>query len=194
MPGSWGYLRPHTRDYLIKNFPPESTVLDIGAGDNTYHRLLGDYFTTMDAVEIWEPYVTAYKLRENYRNVYVMDIMDFEFDWYDIIIMGDTLEHLSAENGRILIERLAKKCKELVVIVPFNLPQDGIYDPGSESYCPYEAHLQPDLNFETMPERYPQLELLNMDPSWGMVDNKCHVIINAGEAVYYLCVYVKKQQ
>ena len=191
MPGSWPYLRQPIREYLTKNFKPTDTVLDIGAGEGTYQHLLGDYFYTMDAVEIWHPYIAAFDLNTKYRNVFLTDIMEFEFDFYNIIIIGDTLEHLSKEDGVKLIANIVTKCDELVVCVPFNLPQDGIYDPTSDSFNPYEAHLQPDLNFDNFFERYPSLKFLDVDPIYNLPDNKANVRIDVGESVYYLCAFIK---
>lgn len=191
MPGSWPYLRPQIREYLTTNFSPESTVLDIGAGEGTYQHLLGDYFDNMDAVEIWTPYISTYNLKQKYKNVFNVNIMDFEFTWYDIIIMGDTLEHLSVEDGMTLIADISTKCRELVVSVPFNLPQNGVYDPASDSFNPYEEHLQPDLNFDNFFERYPSLKFMEVNPIYNMPDNKASVRIDVGENVYYLCAFVK---
>jgi len=180
MPGSWPYLRHYIKKYLTDEFSPESVILDIGAGEGTFYDLLNDHFSIFDGVEIWEPYIEKYDLKSKYRNVYNMDIMDFEFESYDIIIMGDTLEHISRENGVKLIPYLAERCKELIVVVPFLLPQGEVF--GNI----YEAHLQPDLYFDIMDEFYPDLELMEVD---GF---RCAIPIDVGETRYWQCAYKKR--
>jgi hypothetical protein len=188
MPGSWPYLREPIKKYLMDTFPKDSKILDIGAGEGTYYNLLSDYFTTFDAVEIWEPYIEEYKLKDKYRNVFNVDIMNFEFNEneYDIIIMGDTLEHLSREDGVKLIPYLASRCKELVIIIPFNLPQGEVF--GNK----YEIHLQPDLSHQVMEEHYSSLKMLEVDNFPGENNKfKCEIPIDVGESHYYLCAYIK---
>ena len=70
MPRSCSLLRQDTRKYLLDNYDKDSTILDVGPGEGTYYNLLNDYFTNMDAVEVWEPYINQYNLRNKYNNVY----------------------------------------------------------------------------------------------------------------------------
>jgi hypothetical protein len=84
-----------------------------------------------------------------------MNIKNFPYITdYDLIIMGDTLEHLSIVDAQYVIQNALQHCKYLLITVPFEYEQGPIEDNS------FEEHLQPDLNFETMQERYPQLELL----------------------------------
>jgi 2-polyprenyl-3-methyl-5-hydroxy-6-metoxy-1,4-benzoquinol methylase len=99
MPGNWGYLSSEIKDYLCENYDSSSTILDIGCGHGFYYKLLNHHFKKFDAVEIWEPYILEYDLNNMYDNVSNVNILDFEFEYYDIIIMGDILEHLSREDG-----------------------------------------------------------------------------------------------
>lgn len=181
MPGSWPYLREPIKTYLTQNFSKHCTILDVGAGEGTYFNLLSDYFYKFDAVEIWEPYVEQYKLKEKYKNVYNINIIDFTFEWYDIIIMGDVLEHLSASDGIALLSKIFNKCTQLIVNVPFNLPQEEVF--GNL----YEKHLQPDLNHNIMSERYPMLKMLYVN------EIPCQVPIEIGENLYHLCAYIKNE-
>lgn len=180
MPGSWNYLRPQIKEYLLSNFSRECSVLDVGAGEGTYYNLLHDYFYAIDAVEIFEPYIQSYSLKEKYRNVYNCNIMDFEFNHYDIIILGDVLEKLNREDSIKLIKRLAGKCKELLVILPYNLPQDRYLDND------YEKTLQTDLNDKLMAECFPDLELMEVN------GQQLKLRIDVGENVYYYCAFKKR--
>jgi SAM-dependent methyltransferase len=180
MPGNWGYLGPDVKQYLVENFDPSSTILDIGCGHGFYIKLLKDYFQKFDAVEVWQPYIEEYKLTEMYDNVFNVNILDFEFDHYDIIIMGDILEHLSREDAKNILNRLKDKCKELIVVVPYYLPQDEVF--GNK----YEIHLQPDLDDAIMAEHYPMLEMINLH------GKELKIPIDMGTHYYYYCAFKKR--
>jgi len=182
MPGSWGYFKDDIKTYLTNEFPKNSTILDVGCGQGDYADLLCDYFGKFDAVEIWEPYIEQFNLKEKYNNVFNVDILNFEFIYYDIIIMGDILEHLKREDAIKLINNLKDKCNELLIVVPFYLPQDTVNDNI------YERHLQEDLDDVIMRENYPSLELL----SYNNKDYKLK--IDVGDKVYYYSTFVKKKE
>lgn len=181
MPGSWGYFKNDIKSYLIENFPKNSTILDVGCGQGDYADLLGDYFGKFDGLEVFEPYVEEFNLKSKYKNLFITNILDFDFEFYDIIIMGDILEHLSRNDSINLLNRIKDKCKQLLIVVPFNLPQDIVN--GNV----YERHLQEDLNDELIKEYFPFLELLNHNSK----DFKLR--IDVGDNVYYYCTYVKKE-
>jgi len=172
MPRSCSFLRKDIRQYLLNNYDSSDTVLDIGPGEGTYYNLLNDYFTRIDAVEVWAPYIDTYLLKTKYNNVFNENILDFEFDYYDIIIMGDILEHIDVDRAVKLINKLVKKCKQLVVAVPFNMHQ------GAKGGVWSEKHEQPDLSYEIMETRYPALKLLYSTP--GRLWNGDY------------CIYIKK--
>jgi SAM-dependent methyltransferase len=180
MPGNWGYLGEDVKNYLTQNFDKESTILDVGCGHGFYYKLLNSYFNKFDAVEVWKPYIEEYNLESMYDNVYNTNILDFEFDYYDIIIMGDILEHIELNEAKKLVDRLITKCKELIVVVPYNLPQDEVF--GNK----YEIHLQPDLSDEVMKNEYPMLEIININ------GKELKLRIDVGYNVYHYCAFKKK--
>lgn len=180
MPGNWGYLGPDVKTYLTENFNPNSTILDVGCGHGFYYKLLNDYFKKFDAVEIWKPYIEEYNLLEMYDNVYNTNILDFEFDYYDIIIMGDILEHLERSEAQKLLDKIKNKCSELIVVVPYYLPQDIVF--GNK----YEIHLQPDLDDKIMEEYYPMLEIIKLN------NKELKIPIDMGTHYYYYCAFKKK--
>jgi len=179
MPGNWGYLGNDVKDYLVNNFEKNSTILDVGCGHGFYFKLLNDYFTKFDAVEVWQPYIEEYKLKEMYDNVYNVNILDFEFEYYDIIIMGDILEHLSREDAVNILNKLKNKCRELIVVVPYYLPQDEVF--GNK----YEIHLQPDLSDDIMSEYYPMLEIIKLN------GKELKIPIDVGDNKYFYCAFKK---
>lgn len=149
---------PHLKNEVIENirerFEEGSTVLDIGAGDGVYSSMLRDKFI-VDGIEIFEPWVEKYDLKNKYRNLFIADLKDFSFEWYDIVIMGDVLEHLSVEEAQKVIEYIYPRCKELLIAVPYQYEQ-GLADDGNI----YQIHKQPDLTYDLFIQRYPGMELL----------------------------------
>lgn len=141
-------------------FHPDLTeVLDVGAGWGKYHYLLPDY-EKMDACEIWKPNCKA--IANKYRTVFNIDICDLDFDYYDVIIMGDILEHIERERAKKLIETIYPKCKEMYIVVPFE------YEQGAVDGNPYEEHKQADLTPELMYQEYPLLDLLAAGDGKGL--------------------------
>jgi hypothetical protein len=143
--------------------------LDIGAGCGTYSILLRDYGYKIDAVEVWEPYINQYKLKEKYDFVYNEDILKMPIDTiesYDFYILGDCLEHFSIDDAQWILNFFKIKNKKHIVAIPYMMFQEE-YE-GNK----YEIHLQPDLTPENMLERYPDLELLYGNNFYGYYTNK----------------------
>jgi len=151
VPTSFGAFKSEIRDYVLSNFEVNNTtILDIGAGCGTYSKILSEY-KNIDAFEVYEPYINKYDLKTKYRKVYKTNILDFDFEYYDIIIMGDILEHLTIEDAQNLINKLHGKCKQLIISVPFQMKQYGLENKN-------EDHIQDDLTEEIMETRYPNLQ------------------------------------
>jgi SAM-dependent methyltransferase len=182
MPGNWGYLTDDTKIFIEQNIPKDASVLDIGCGHGHYAKICKDHFINkMDGIEIWQPYIDEYKLNNLYKNIYNVNILDFQFDHYDFIIMGDVLEHLSREDGTKLIKKLYPKCHEMLIVVPYNLPQGAVDDNK------YEIHLQPDLSDKIMSEFYPELDLIRIN------DKKLKIKIECEDKIYYYCAFKKNK-
>ena len=144
--------------WVRDNFPTQSKILDVGACNGLWKRLLPEY--TMDAVEIFPPNIVWLK---DYKNVFEGDICDYQYDWYDLIIFGDVIEHLPVEKAQKVLEYAQKRCKDMIVAVPFLYVQGPIY--GNV----WEIHIQDDLTPELVSERYPMLtELVRAS------DNYCY--------------------
>jgi len=154
MAGSYDFFKEDVAKYLKEKFTPNARVLDIGAGGGAYYNYLGDYFKEMDAVEVFEPNIKEYDLESKYNKVFNVDIKDFEYGHYDIIIFGDVLEHLTVKDAQKVLDYALDRCYEVIVAVPYMYEQDEIY--GNK----YEKHLQPDLTKENMLARYPRLKYL----------------------------------
>lgn len=138
-------------EWIRDNFKNNVEILDVGACDGKWSKLLPEY--TMDAVEIWKPYCKA--IRPLYRNVFCRNISGFNYNYYDLIIFGDVIEHMTVETAKRVLEYAFDRCKDMIVAVPFLYPQ------GSVGGNPWQMHRQPDLTAELFAERYPMLEVLH---------------------------------
>jgi 2-polyprenyl-3-methyl-5-hydroxy-6-metoxy-1,4-benzoquinol methylase len=63
----------------------------------------------IDAVEIHKPYIEKYKIERYYKNVFVGNILEFNYDDYDYIIIGDVLEHIHVKAAQKLIKDITFK-------------------------------------------------------------------------------------
>ena len=89
------------------SFIPDCKILDVGAGYGNFGRNLQNL--NVDAIEIFDPYIEEYGLREIYKNVYNDNILNFDIDNYDYIIMGDVLEHIPVNDATDLIRKIKQK-------------------------------------------------------------------------------------
>lgn len=147
--GSYDYGKREVVEWIRQHFLPDAVILDVGACDGKWKRLLPEY--TMDAVEIFESY--ARKLT-GYRNVFITDIGAVEYEWYDLIIFGDVIEHMTAEDAQKVLEYARARCWDMIIAVPY------LYKQGEVDGNPWQAHIQDDLTPEIFEERYPGYEPL----------------------------------
>lgn len=143
--------------YIRAHVPTDKRILDVGAGWGKYRFLLPEY--EMDAVEIWRPYIEANNLQAYYREIFVDNIVDLTIRKYDVIVMGDVLEHIDIEPAQRVVQKLVDNCGLLLIATPFKMVQEAVEDNE------YEEHRQPDLTEDRMAERYPQLKLYKLSPS-----------------------------
>ena len=162
MPFSTPVFKKETIDYLVNRFDVSSTILDVGAGAGYYSKLLKNIFPNMDAIEIFEQYIDHYQLLSKYNNVWNENILSFDFDYYDIILMGDVLEHIDENEGIEIIKKIYSKCNELVIAIPFNAVQ------GEWAGNIYETHLQPNLTHERFLEIYDGFKPLEYRNDYGV--------------------------
>ena len=156
--GSYDFGKDEICEWIREHFPdPETEILDVGACDGKWRELLPEY--TMDAVEIWPPYAEALR-GKGYREIYNEDAGTFAFEWYDLIIFGDVIEHMNVEDAQYTLAYAKDRCADLIVAVPWQFPQKEV--DGN----PWQEHIQDDLTPEIFAERYPGLELLVDVPEW----------------------------
>ena len=153
MPHSYGHFDDFIRQFLIKH-PPTVGVLDIGAGAGKYGRMLRAAFPkmTIDAVEVWVPYVEQFKLFDVYNSVLIQNVANIlpcVFGKYDLIVLGDILEHLTVHTALDVLGRIPASTA-ILVAVPY------LYSQGPVDGNVHEAHLQSDLTDAIFRERYYQ--------------------------------------
>ena len=161
MATSYSIYKKEITDYLKTNFDITSKILDVGAGEGTYLPFLQDYFTNIEAVEVFKPNIDNYDLENRYNKVYNVDIKDFKYDYYDIIIFGDVIEHLEVNDAQNVLNYALNRCEEMIVAVPYLSPQ------GIEEDNIYEIHKQDDLTDEVMKLRYPYLKCVFKNDKYG---------------------------
>ena len=144
---SYPLHRDLIKKYITDNFPLDTRIVDVGAGDGTYRDLLPDY--KMDAIEIFQPYCEQYKLAERYNKLFVENAKSFKFyRLYRLIIMGDVLQTMIVEHAHKILTQVTKNNSTAIIQVPY------LYEQGVCNDNVYEEHLQPDLTDEVFMERY----------------------------------------
>lgn len=121
------------------------TVLDVGAGMGNYSYELAKsgWSGNITALEIWEPYIEGFNLKEKYDSVISLDVRDNTNYKYDLVIFGDILEHMSKEDAVKVWENAAKQAKYAVIAIPtIHYPQ------GVHNHNPYEEHVKDDWSVQ----------------------------------------------
>ena len=154
--GSYSLGKDEICAWIRRNFTEKDTVLDVGACNGKWRELLPEY--TMDAVEIFRPYAETLK---GYRHVMIEDICGLEYEWYDLILFGDVIEHMNVEDAQKTLAYARERCWDMIVAVPWRYVQ------GEVDGNPWQAHIQDDLTPEIFAERYPGFEVLWENPDYA---------------------------
>lgn len=157
---SYHMFKDDIKKWIYKNFDENIKILDVGSGCGTYYNLLHEKYKNIDSVEIYEPNIINYNLKEKYSNVYNKNIIDFEYEYYDLIIFGDIIEHLTIEDAQKVLNYAYNRCNNFIVAVPYCYKQNG-------NENKWEEHIQDDLTKENIIERYPYLKLIYGDEKYG---------------------------
>jgi hypothetical protein len=118
----------------------------VGAGQGVYLNLIRDSLgedVKINAVEVWPPYIEQFNLRNRYDNLFDIDVRDMESFDYDLVILGDVLEHMPEPDAIKLWDRISKEAKYAIISIPIiHYHQDAI------NGNPYEVHVDEDWNTE----------------------------------------------
>lgn len=139
MPGSLDEGKDLSLEWIKKVSP--KTILDIGVGWGTYARLIKNngIDVIIDGIEVWEPYIGIYQLNLWYNRIYNVDARQWDDFEYDLVIMGDVLEHMTKEEAIAIWDKVSKNSKAAIISIPIiHYPQ------GEYMGNPYEEHVKDD--------------------------------------------------
>lgn len=149
-----GYSDPTNKPWTqekIKELNPK-TVLDVGAGQGVYLDLIRSSMgndVEVHAVEVWQPYIDQFNLTNRYNRLYAMDVRSMENFEYDLVILGDILEHMSESEAIKLWDKISKQAKYAIISIPIiHYHQDAI------NGNPYEVHVEEDWNTDKVLEKF----------------------------------------
>ena len=129
----------------IKDINPK-TVLDIGTGMGDYLELIKTYISSdivVHGVEVWEPYVEEYFLKERYDQLFIQDVREMTEFSYDLVILGDVLEHMPEADAVALWDLISKQARHAMISIPI-----GHHPQGAWGGNPYEIHHEEDWSIE----------------------------------------------
>ena len=149
--GSWNIGKKEAVEWIRTTVPKTAEILDVGACDGKWRNLLQDY-PKMDGVEVFKP--NADKIAWAYRKMFNVNIEDFHYKHYGLVIFGDMIEHMTVESAQKTLKYAEEHADYILVVVPFNYEQGALY--GNE----HEVHIQSDLTPKLFNERYPGFEVL----------------------------------
>ena len=140
MPSSRYQVIPLVLD-LVTAIQPKS-ILDVGIGFGKWAVLFREYLdvwktdkpfqervTRIDGVEAFSEYENS--VWKVYDNIYVGDVInlipELKEHKYDLIFLGDVIEHFDKEEGKKLLAEL--NYEHMIIVTPFQvLPQKAVYD------------------------------------------------------------------
>jgi hypothetical protein len=116
---------------LINGKMRPNSVLDVGMGWGKWGFLIRGqldccrngaqkqkWTKRIDAIEIFEPFITPLH-HYLYTNIYTIDFRDFQAPTnYDLMIMGDSLEHVTKEEGKEFLQRAMQWSRNIIISVP----------------------------------------------------------------------------
>ncbi len=139
MPYSSPLFDRHIRDIvdLIKPI----TALDIGAGAGKYGELIKEIIPTskVTAIEIESDYINQFSLNNIYDEVWNINVMDLISPKYyehnfDLVMIGDIIEHLRKSDGIDLINYLVYRSKWILIEFPHHYLQNAVGGYSSEAH------------------------------------------------------------
>ena len=131
--------RPNHLSWLcqqILEIKPKS-ILDIGVGFGSKGMLFREYTdiwngnyhnwqTRIDGIEIFEKYITPLQ-KLIYSNIYIGNAGEIltKLGVYDLIYLGDIIEHLEKNEGRRLLIQTFNRAKITIIATPIMVSRQG---------------------------------------------------------------------
>jgi SAM-dependent methyltransferase len=148
------YSDPSNIEWIkwVLDLKQPKTVLDIGAGAGKYGRLVKEVLPDAEVtgVEIWGPYVKQFGLDEIYDTVHICDARIYPFFSYDMVFLGDVLEHMTRSEATDIWRKVSRSAKYAVVSIPIvHFPQ------GDFEGNPFEIHVEDHWTHDEVLEYFP---------------------------------------
>lgn len=152
-----GTSHPETKQWGVDKIKSVGarTVLDVGAGAGNWRDWLrkNRYKGRIEAVEVWQSYVDKFELHRKYDSVYIVDAREWDHYDYDVVILGDIIEHMTKEDAVALVEKIGRQAKYILIALPIIHYHQGALDGN-----PYEVHVKEDWSHQEMLETFPAIE------------------------------------
>lgn len=134
-----GVSHPEGKDWALSRYRVmlPSTVLDVGPGQGVYAQTFRPrYRGYWTALEIHEPYVERFGLRHLYDEVIIGDARDLPPRRFDLIILGDVVEHVVKDEGVAMLRSAMQRAGAVLLSIPL-----GEYVQGEIDGNGHETHL-----------------------------------------------------
>ena len=141
MPASDPSHRPWVKNHLETEefLTSYRNVVDVGPGCAEWRIFLGPWMpgSRWTAIEIYQPYVDRFLLEHHYHQVTVADVRSVDpFPVADLVIFGDVLEHMPADDALAVWNRARAVSKRLILGIPVRPYPQGAWE-GNDA----EAHV-----------------------------------------------------
>lgn len=145
MPSSRVAHIPAVLDYVMQTKPP--SVLDIGVGFGKWGYLFREYLEvwdghldwthTIDGIEVFPDYIGEHQSAV-YNTIHIGDALGIvpTLGDYDLIFMGDVIEHFTKYDALTLIAACRQHSKAVLITTP-----DGFVEQGDVFGNEHERHL-----------------------------------------------------
>lgn len=116
--------------HLLQQIKP-AKILDIGAGEGKYGKLVraAGMDCHLTAIE-FEPERRAELLALGYNEVRsqsALDLMKNPAETFDVVILGDVIEHMRKSEGQDLLEYLNYRATYILIVTPEAMPMSSPY-------------------------------------------------------------------
>jgi 2-polyprenyl-3-methyl-5-hydroxy-6-metoxy-1,4-benzoquinol methylase len=121
---------------------PEFSILDIGCGFGKWGFLIRDTFDVMVSQNFkkndWKTNITAVEpfpkcittiQKEIYNKIIAKDVFDVvdELGSYDLVIMGDVIEHFDKDKAYVILDKLLKHTDNILISTPLGFMPQGAW-------------------------------------------------------------------